>query len=425
MSSRTAARRGRRPAASRRRRPTGAARPLACMLAVVSALAAGCDDSFEPVAPSSEAQLSVFGYLDASADTQWIRVTPLRPVAMTSQDSLGLTVTVTNLGTGRTIELRDSVFRFSREADATFGSSAAYVHDFWTAEKIQPGSAYRFSVGLENGDTAEAVVDIPRYYPVEVSVAQNNAPDYIRIPGPNHLPFLVRTARFYDRCGWGADSVRLQPDSADVRLFGMDVSEGKVDERGTCGHVTVTTRGFLMVASESAWPSRDVSALAGLGASQQVSNVTNAVGFLGGVLTRSIPYERCTFQASPGTPIQTYCVLRYDEASATLKGTVRETRCGDGPLDSVTVSLTELDRDPAKVRTALTDPTGAYEIGGLEPGVRYMVKDSALPEIDPFAGEVTIHDIPVDTVEFSPGEQRETDVALQRITYCPAKPTRG
>lgn len=415
-----------RASASRRPRgPASPARRLACVLAAVSTLAAGCNDSFEPIAPSRGAQLSVFGYLDASADTQWIRVTPLRPIKMTSPDSLGLAVRLTELGTGRTIALRDSLFRFSREDDATFSSTSAYVHNFWTVEKILPGARYRFSVRLESGDTAEAVVDIPRYYPVEVSVAQIRAPDYIRIPGPRHLPFLVKTARFYDRCGWGADSVRLEPDSADVRLFGAEFNEGEVDERANCGYVTVTRRGFWMAASEASWPVSDASALAGLGIPEQHSNITNAVGFLGGVLSRSVPYEQCTFQASPGTPVPSYCVLRYDEATATLKGRVREVRCGDGPLDSVTVTVTELDRDPAKVRTIFTDPTGAYEISGLDPGVRYMVKDSALPEIDPFAGEISIHDIPVDTVEFSPGEQRETDVELQRLTYCPVKPARG
>ncbi len=94
-------------------------------------------------------------------------------------------------------------------------------------------------------------------------------------------------------------------------------------------------------------------------------------------------------------------------------------------MDSVTVSLTELERDPARVRTIFTDPTGAFEMGGLEQAVRYMVRDSALPEIDPFWGDVPIHTLPVDTLEFMPGEQRKTDVTVQRTTYCPDKPDRG
>jgi hypothetical protein len=66
----------------------------------VAAVVAACDDSFEPIEPS-ELAFSVFGYLDASAGTQWLRVMPIRPVKVTSQDTLAATVTLEHLGTGR------------------------------------------------------------------------------------------------------------------------------------------------------------------------------------------------------------------------------------------------------------------------------------------------------------------------------------
>jgi hypothetical protein len=111
----------------------------------VAAVVAACDESFDPTAPSDFA-FSVFGYLDASADTQWIRVMPIRPLKVTSRDALGATVTLEHLGTGRIIELRDSLFRFSSSSDPDIG---AYVHNFWTAEAIEPGAAYRFSARRE------------------------------------------------------------------------------------------------------------------------------------------------------------------------------------------------------------------------------------------------------------------------------------
>ena len=39
-----------------------------------------CDQAFEPLAPGRQALVSVFGYLNPSADTQWIRVMPIRPL---------------------------------------------------------------------------------------------------------------------------------------------------------------------------------------------------------------------------------------------------------------------------------------------------------------------------------------------------------
>ncbi|MCJ7629322.1 MAG: hypothetical protein MUO50_13165, partial [Longimicrobiales bacterium] len=144
----------------------------------------------------------------------------------------------------------------------------------------------------------------------------------------------------------------------------------------------------------------------------------------GGVLTKVIPYEICTFQGG-GAPVPDHCRLRYNQESATLSGTVIETRCGDGPIDSVTVELREMELEPAairKVRTTLTNRAGEFEIGGLEPGIRYFLKARAKPEPDPFWGEVDIHTIHTDTLEFTPGQQTEYGVLLRRLTECRSNP---
>src|SRR5512138_1500022 len=77
----------------------------------LASLPAACADSFSPIAPS-ELRYSVFGYLDASADTQWIRVMPIRPLVPTAPDSFAATVTLEHLNTGRVITLRDSLFTY-------------------------------------------------------------------------------------------------------------------------------------------------------------------------------------------------------------------------------------------------------------------------------------------------------------------------
>ncbi len=61
---------------------------LVCIFAAMSALTEACDDTFQPIAARGETLLPVFGYLDASADTQWIRVMPLRRLHLTSQDRI-------------------------------------------------------------------------------------------------------------------------------------------------------------------------------------------------------------------------------------------------------------------------------------------------------------------------------------------------
>jgi hypothetical protein len=73
---------------------------------------AGCDDSFQPL-EIHDRNFSMYGVLEVGADTQWIRVMPVRDSAFTSPGPLDATVTMENLETGRTVELRDSLIRHS------------------------------------------------------------------------------------------------------------------------------------------------------------------------------------------------------------------------------------------------------------------------------------------------------------------------
>jgi hypothetical protein len=268
------------------------------------------------------------------------------------------------------------------------------------------------------------VVEIPQDYGVEVWLKQGSSgTDYLNLEGVKYVPFVTATARFYDRCGSSVDSVRVNESPAEG-LYSIPVRKAAVTPREGCGTPGIEDRELWIVGSESAWPSGQEYSLWGLALQERASNVTNAVGFLGGVLTKVIPYENCSFQGG-GAPVPEHCRLRYGPESATLRGTVSEVRCGDGPTDSTRVELREMDTEPAairKVRTTLTNRAGEFQIGALEPGVRYFLKVRAKPEPDPFWGEVDIHNIHTDTLEFTPGEQADYGVLLRRLTECGAIP---
>lgn len=384
------------------------------------AAASACEDPFTPTAPG-EVQFSVFGYLDAAADTQWVRVMPIRPLMLTSPDSFGVRVTLQHQGTRKVIELRDSLFKFSHHLDPDLGSEGAYVHNFWTTEEIEAGASYQFTATLPDGGTAESVVRIPRDYEVEVWLKTDRYDsDYLKISGPKHVPFAAVKAAFYDRCGPGVDSVWFKNRALDGRNHSIQIEKTPVTSREGCGAPGLEGRALWMVASEDEWASEQDYDTWGLAVAERASNVTNAVGFLGGVLTRTIPYEACTFQGGI-LEVPAYCKLSYGPESATLLGTVNEVRCGDGLMDSVTVELREIEGEPAtarKIRTTLTNRAGAFEIRALEPGVRYALKVRAKPEPDPFWGEVDVHTLHYDTLEFSAGERNDYGVLLRRLTEC-------
>jgi hypothetical protein len=402
-----------------------------CVVAVVTA----CDESFDPIQPS-DLSFSVFGYLDASADTQWIRVMPIRPLKVTSEDPLGITVTLENLGTGRTIELRDSLFRFSSSSDSALGSEGAYVHNFWTQEHVEPGASYRFSVRQEGEEPSEAVVEIPLDFEVEVGIRQGRASylvDSLLVTGVKQLPFVTAIAHFYDECGAGQVQTPYKKSSADDEAHLMVIEKPVVTERAGCGPFVVANWELWIMGSEVAWPAAGYSPGA-IGGSGQTSNVTNAVGFLGGALTKLIPYEYCQIVGDVA-PVPAYCGLRYNSETATVTGTVSETRCGDGPVDSATVRLTEMDRDPARIRPVLTDQAGKFVIGALEPGIPHFLWARA-PQIPVdsvfdlrrfryvYTAWDDVYTIPTDTLTFIPGEQLAYDIHLERLTPCTEPPPR-
>jgi hypothetical protein len=366
----------------------------------------------------------VWGYLDASADTQWIRVSPIRPLKVTSQDALAATVTLEHLGTGRIIELRDSLFTIS----------SVSVHNFWTSEDIEPGAAYRFSATREGKEPAVAVVEIPRDYEIEVAINQVSGPaetDELRIAGAKHLPFLRMTTHFYDLCGSSGVGTEYGGQPADDGSHLIAIEKPQVTPRFACGSPIVPNRDLWIVASEAEWPAAGLSPNA-MGESGWTSNITNAVGFLGGVLTKLIPYEDCEFH-SDGAPVPHHCLLRYGGGTATVSGTVDETRCGDGPIDSVTVQLTEMNRDPARIRTILSNQAGEFVIGALEPGVAHLLWVRAPPiPIDSvwnlpawrwdYVEWEDIHTLHSDTLTFIPGQRVEYDINLRRLTPCNEPP---
>jgi hypothetical protein len=93
----------------------------------------GCDQSFEPLHLDHDRYFSIYGVLDAAADTQWIRVMPVRDSAFTAAGPIDALVTLKNLATGRIVVLEDQPARYT-SADPTVIEDL-FAHNFRTTEK--------------------------------------------------------------------------------------------------------------------------------------------------------------------------------------------------------------------------------------------------------------------------------------------------
>jgi hypothetical protein len=117
------------------------------------ALLAGCDTDIEPF--SQDGVYSVYGYISATQDRQFIRVRPLKePLDSNLPSSLDATVTLENLATGETIELNDSLVVFDDE------SSRTVTYNYWTDVRIQHNTQYELTVDGREGVT-RAVTTTP------------------------------------------------------------------------------------------------------------------------------------------------------------------------------------------------------------------------------------------------------------------------
>ena len=243
--------------------------------------------AFDPIA-SSDRYFSLSGYLDASADTQWVRVEPVAPSVDPNPDQLDVAVALEDLNGGAAVAMGQVVRTFS----------TGPAHLFWTTADIRPGATYRLTVRRPDGAETRATVVVPDGS-AEVDV----------IDGPFVCPTLVfvrGAARVADvqarytvidggqvvlqRRFSKLESLIEEPDGAlrftiypgdDAEALGLLSLPSAPDE--------VRSEVRVAVGSED-WP--DVVGLDLETALVLTLNdrIENGVGFVGGVVTETVPF---------------------------------------------------------------------------------------------------------------------------------------
>lgn len=125
-------------------------RYLILLLLLAFALAA-CDNSFEPINADPTDFFAVFGYLDTAADTQFVRVSPLRE-ALEPSGERPVRVSTLRLGTGAEVAWRDSLVRLD---DGQTGLL------FYAQLPVGPGDSYQLDVEGAEGEVTRAVTQVP------------------------------------------------------------------------------------------------------------------------------------------------------------------------------------------------------------------------------------------------------------------------
>jgi len=278
-------------------------RPLTIALTiwlVGMALLAGCETSFEVFGDSDEIY-SLFGVLDASQDTQFVRVELLQDSMLTDTGPIDAVVTMKTMSSGETVQWNDSLFYFI---------GGARAHNFWTTEPIVAEETYRLNVRRSDGESSSATITLPEEFrdprftafpfslinlPVSGNVCARDFDMEVRVEelAALEMVYYVPTRRENEtvfRKNYIPKAVKFPDGRFEVTIeWVADLIElGQVDEEVGLQQMINTRAIVLRVASAGPnWPDNALDDET-VALPDAVTFVDNGFGFVGGVISKRI-----------------------------------------------------------------------------------------------------------------------------------------
>ena len=246
---------------------------------------AGCEVPLDPI-QDSDLVFSLSGYLDASADTQWVRVEPVAETADVSPDALEADVVLTDLGSGLEVALEQRV--------RTFVNGPAHL--FWTTMDVRLGGEYRLAARRRaDGAETSTTVSIPAdgSFEIEVRDGQFACPTEVVVRGADALAD-VQARYLVARQGGRSFRFATIGDTRAVEDLGFvsPIYAGEHADRMEIDPVTfggLVSAEVVVAVTTDDWPDlfrrtlEDALTLEGFG-------VENGLGFVGGVVTERRPF---------------------------------------------------------------------------------------------------------------------------------------
>ena len=282
------------------------ARSISTLAIFLSALFAvnSCDDTFDPLTGNIVDLFSVFGYLDAEADTQWVRIMPIRRSIDAIPDSIDAIVTLRELGE-IPVQMKPRLFNF-----INIVGDSVMVWNFWTDLDVKPDTGYELVITKPNGEITRSTVYTPPETATPVMqgsrVTINNAPNLIdiRLNWKVYHPATDKTERFSFTHFAGAKNPMIQntyqksidPNQNFVRI-GQFFGYLRPEELYTAslrGEITVLETELVAISAGPDWQGLfDLTREELTVQSIENSNIENGVGYFVGSIGDIIPFEVC------------------------------------------------------------------------------------------------------------------------------------
>ena len=270
-----------------------------CLLVFIGIFVAftGCENNFQPLVENHSQHFSIYGVLDASADTQWVRVMPVRKSILTSPEPIDAQVTITHIESGEKVILNDSLFN---------SRPGYFAWNFWTTAPVNTGETYLFEARDSDGNTSSAEIEIPDDFPTPKVIYERG--DYIariQVQGVENLS--VARIFYFFTTGSVPDIGPVYYESIsqlnDVRngIGGLEIHAYPAEDMGEISESWGTDRinvyhqwqEVMIVSGGDEWPDYQELDIGEEFLPDTESNIVNGVGVLAGAVSKTVPLQSC------------------------------------------------------------------------------------------------------------------------------------
>jgi len=272
-----------------------------------------CNETFNPFQENDRYTFSIYGFLDASADTQWVRVMPVRQSFLLGPDPMDVTVTLEHLQPGGEITvMNDSLFYYGQNA---------YAWNYWTTMNLQPAQTYRLSAEMADGSVSSVTVTIPKDFPdpvIEVDLEENE--EYVIVTGVRNLADVHSEHKLFHLLSDVVTLFNFKHHQDSLANFSQhdrhkillnpgeprDYLEIYIEENP----YVVLQREVYVASAGPDWHFFPDIFEEVIQLPDGISNVENGVGYVAGIISKRIPWEMLCFEDELddfGNPVANPC----------------------------------------------------------------------------------------------------------------------
>lgn len=263
-------------------------------------LTVGCDQTFEPLQENDKYHFSIYGTLDAAADTQWVRIGIPRGNINEKPDPAGITVILEHVETGQSAVMQDSLV------------ASGNVLNYWTTMPLENEHTYRIKAERDDGKSSWVTVTMPEELPTPLVTHNNVSPFGFNIYIDDSVELADLQSKWY---------VLLYPQTERFKkiytftyrnsiihvptyggawyAFANTTEERQHITKNTNENFTVLHRQFFVAAGGPEWID-DISSIDDLEyfLDGTASNVENGLGYVVGIDSKWMEYKACVLPDS-------------------------------------------------------------------------------------------------------------------------------